>query len=105
MIDKDKFDIVTVNDDFPVVGSFAIETHSEMVNDSESVTGKRQEIEISGKLSCEEYFPIIDSLETKRYKVSGITVHTEGFVSESNMIDYIFTAETFLVKIGDPNAG
>lgn len=82
----------------------AIETHSEMVPDSESTTGQRQDITITGKLSCEEYFPILNTIESTRYKVTDIFVNTEGFVSDSNMIDYIFTAEEFLVKVGDPNA-
>lgn len=97
-------DEVIVNNKYPVKGEFVVETHSEMVSDKESATGIRQEITIKGKMSCEEYFPIMHTLENDRYKVSNITVNTEGFVSSTNTIDYVFTCDNFLVKVGDPNA-
>lgn len=97
-------DEIIVNNKYRVKGTFAVESHSEMVPDEESTTGERQNITITGKLSCEEYFPILHTLENDRYKVSGIFVNTEGFISDTNMIDYIFSAENFVVKIGDPNA-
>ena len=94
---------ILVNEKYKVYGTFAVESHSQMIPDPESATGKRQQITIEGKLSCEEYFPILHDLESDRYKVSGIFVTTEGFVSNTDMIDYLFTADNFIVKIGDPH--
>lgn len=96
-------DSLIINCKYKVIGSLAVETRSEMVPDPESATGQRQDITITGKLSCEEYFPIINTIESERYKVSDIFVNTEGFVSDSNIIEYIFSADNFLVKVGDPN--
>ena len=96
-------DTLIINGKYEVNGKVAIETHSEMIEDPESETGKRQDISITGKLSCEEYFPILNTIESCRYKISDIFVDTEGFMSDTNVIDYIFSADNFLVKIGDPN--
>ena len=46
-------DTLIINGKYEVNGKVAIETHSEMIEDPESETGKRQDISITGKLSCE----------------------------------------------------
>lgn len=91
-------DTLLINDRYPVKGTLMFQVKSEMVPDERSETGMRQEITIEGKLTCGEYFQIIRSAQSNRYTVTGIHVNTEGYTSEDNIIEYLFTADGMHVK-------
>lgn len=72
---------------------------SNHVPDKESMTGTCQEIVINGKATLYgKYIPDLWSIESERFIVTGINVVEEGFLTSSDTIDYIFTAEGFRVK-------
>ena len=56
---------------------------------------------IQGQLSTHRYLEEIDSLETERYKITGVTVYQESYGSEDFDVIYLFTANKFIVKGGE----
>jgi hypothetical protein len=61
------------------------------------------EVSVGGQLSTHRYFEEIDSIETDRYKVTGVMVFQENYGSEDFDVVYSFTAEKFVVKGGESN--
>lgn len=58
-------------------------------------------INIGGQLSTHRYVDEITTIETDRYKISGVSVFQESFGSEDFDILYLFTATKLVVKGGE----
>jgi hypothetical protein len=97
-LEEKQYQTLIINDDLTVEGWFTFELSSKNIKDVYSSTGYRQKLEIEGKLVCNTYIHDITSIEGARYKLLNVDVHTEGFISDSDSIDYIFTAQRMEVK-------
>ncbi len=60
-----------------------------------------QEITISGMLETGYYLQDINTIETNRYYIEGVTVLEEHYGSSENKIVYVFQARMFQVKFQD----
>ncbi len=61
----------------------------------------KQIITIEGKLETGYYMPDLNTIETNRYYIEGVSVQEEHYSSSENKIRSIFQASLFQVKFQD----
>lgn len=78
-----------------------------IINDNKKIKGrlsvirKKDEdgnISVSGGLLTHRYIDSIEKIETERYMIEDVDVHTEEFASNEYYISYEFTAESIEIK-------
>lgn len=82
---------IIINEKIKTPGTVTIKISSSIEKDESYID--RQIIRITGSIETKYYEPVIDSIKTERFFITGITVVSEKLNSESDEIIYDFTAE------------
>ena len=80
-----------VNDSIPIEGMLT-------VNRALDYTEAQPKMIVQGALKTEEYIEEIDTIETDRLIILGVSVYQESFGSEEDNIIYTFTATKLVIK-------
>lgn len=97
---KIETDEVLLNGSVVAKGAVSVALLSKMVPDD--VTGEEsQVITIEGVIETGYYIPDLDTIETNRYYIEGVSVSQEEYGSLENKIIYTFHASLFQVKFQD----
>ena len=83
------------NEDKNRFGKLSFERTIRYADDGNSKTGY---FLIQGILATHDYIEDIDTIETERYKLTGVSVHTESFGSNEFDILYHFTCDNLIIK-------
>ena len=99
-IDKIEADEVLLNGTVVAKGSVSVSLESKLKEDD--VTGDTDQIiTIEGVMETGYYIPNLDTIETNRYYIEGVSVFQERYGSLNNKIIYNFNAQLFQVKFQD----
>ena len=93
-------DEVLLNGTVVAKGAVSVALRSHMEQDDE-LSEPQQIITIDGVLETGYYIPALDTIETNRYYVEGVSVQEEHYGSSENKIVYVFQASLFQVKFQD----
>ena len=98
-VDKIETDEVLLNGTVVAKGSVSVSLESELKEDELGDTD--QIITIQGVMETGYYIPDLDTIETNRYYIKGVSVFQERYGSLNNKIIYNFSAQLFQVKFQD----
>ena len=98
-IDKIEIDEVLLNGTVVAKGAVSVELKSRIEFDE---FGKENQIiTIDGVMQTGYYIPDLETIETRRYYIQGVSVQEEHYGSSENKIVYVFQASLFQVKFQD----
>ena len=99
-VDHIENDEVLLNGTVIAKGSVSASLDSEIIEDE--LTAKlKQNITIEGVMETGYYMPDLNTIETNRYYIKGVSVYQERYGSLNNTIIYNFSARLFQVKFQD----
>ena len=99
-VDRIDVDEVLLNGTVVAKGSVSVSLESEFIED-ELTEEPWQKITIEGVMETGFYIPDLDTIETNRYYIEGVSVYQERYGSLNNAIIYNFHAQLFQVKFQD----